>query len=294
MSNNEIKKFVEDELKSLCTNISLNYKENMEKRKDNPFLPLDDNIQKYMALGRSMDSQLGNRIQRIIFLLSRYKYDDISVPNFTSIKMEKDEIILTLYSIPTNLEAKYQNKNFNPFIQYVYINKNLSEEKIKKRLHIKAKYNNLETQTFKFKISSNTKFKETYSEFSNKCYPVDLIIFSISKNANGKSFINGVNAYEIKMGGNLDTKNAKSNALEVLKNKKVFDFIESNKSSFATCYGKCSDAIKKELNEQKLGLKKPNDFWNCILPDSLSYSEFIEIYGKAFEDAKIKDTLCDL
>lgn len=294
MSSNEIKKFVENELNSLCNNISLNYKKNIEKRKDNPFLPLDDNIQKYMALGRSMDSQLGNRIQRIIFFLSRYKYGDISVPNFTLIKMEKDEIILTLYSIPINLEVKYQNKNFNPFIQYVYVNKNLSEEEVKKKLHIKAKYNSLETQTFKFKIASSTKFKKTYREFNNKCYPVDLILFSISKNENGISFVNSVNVYEIKMGGNLDTKNAKSNSLEVLKNKKIFDFIENNESSFATCYGKCSDAIKKELNEHKLDLKKPNDFWNCILPDSLSYNEFIEIYEKAFEDAKIKDTLCEL
>ena len=62
------------ELSGLAQNVVANFQGNMTNRENNPFLIFSDaNAQKYMALGRSVDSQLGNRMQRIIFFFARMR-----------------------------------------------------------------------------------------------------------------------------------------------------------------------------------------------------------------------------
>lgn len=62
------------ELNGLALNVVANFQGNMANRENNPFLIFNDtNIKKYMALGRSVDSQLGNRLQRIIFFIARMR-----------------------------------------------------------------------------------------------------------------------------------------------------------------------------------------------------------------------------
>lgn len=74
MENIKLKltEFIQKELLSMSENIINNFEDNMRNRENNPFLAFEDeDIKKYMGLGRSVDSQLGNRLQRIIFYISR-------------------------------------------------------------------------------------------------------------------------------------------------------------------------------------------------------------------------------
>ena len=72
---NLLEKYITKELQGLRENVISNFSENIENRKLNPFLCIDNKeIVKYMALGRSLDSQLGNRIQHIILYCTRLKY----------------------------------------------------------------------------------------------------------------------------------------------------------------------------------------------------------------------------
>ena len=76
------------ELNGLAQNVVANFQDNMANRENNPFLIFNDtNIKKYMALGRSVDSQLGNRLQRIIFFIARMRYKTEHVPNVVEINI---------------------------------------------------------------------------------------------------------------------------------------------------------------------------------------------------------------
>ena len=136
----KLEDFMLTELKAMSENVCSNYEENMRNREKNPFLPLTDkDIKKYMALGRSVDSQLGNRIQRIIFFLSRQKYGVLGVPNITVLNYDETtgKVTVILFSVPLDIDKKWQKQKFNPFAQYVYIASNISEKEAKRKLKIK-------------------------------------------------------------------------------------------------------------------------------------------------------------
>ena len=284
----EIEEFMLAELKAMSENVCSNYERNKANREKNPFLPLhNDDIKKYMALGRSVDSQLGNRIQRIIFFLSRQRFGALGVPNITVLNYDDSskKIIIKLFSVPLDLDKEYQNKDFNPFVQYVYFASSLSEKEAKKKLKIKANCNKLSSSTIEMDFESEI-FTAEYLKWKGKNYPVDLLTLGIKDGIVANLFV-----YEIKLGGNLDTKNAPSNADEVLKNKNVFSFITNSHSYFATCYGECSQSVKNALEAKNCELLTPNDFWEKVLPSNISLDKFIEIFKIAFEKSKIEDAI---
>lgn len=281
--------FMKKELTEMSENITSAYSKNMENRKQNPFLVFEDeSAKKYMALGRSLDSQLGNRIQRIIFFLSRTKYKLCGVPNITVINYDEDsgEYTIKLYSIPIDLEDKWKNKGFNPFCQKVYVEKNMDCNNAKRKLHVKENCTELKEKEYKIK-SSSSESRDEYQKWKGKNFPVDLLTFDISS----ENSIKDAKAYEIKMGGNLDTKNAPSNAEEVLKNKRLFSFIENNDSYFATCYGTCSEAVKNAIKKTNCTLLEPEKFWKNVLDSSIQYNEFIKKYKTAFSESGIESAL---
>ena len=91
------------ELTGLKENVVSNYEENIDNRKNNPFLLFQTKeINKYMALSRSVDSQLGNRMQRIIFYIARMRYGEECVPNIVEINITNKDagsIDCILYSV---------------------------------------------------------------------------------------------------------------------------------------------------------------------------------------------------
>ena len=101
-------------------------------------------------------------------------------------------------------------------------------------------------------------------------------------------------SYELKAGGNLDTKNAPSNAAEVTSLETIFSFCDKSISRFATCYdgkgdGTPDGAIGKHLDRNQILIGK--EFWEEILEDGVSYNDFILAYQEAYKKAKVEETV---
>lgn len=289
--------FMEQELSAMAANVVSNYANNVANRENNPFLAFSDaSIKKYMALARSVDSQLGNRLQRIIFYIARIKYGDIHVPNIVAIDISDESersVVCTLYSVPFDLPVSERNKDFDPYKQVVYVEKNRTDREIKRDLKIKAQSGNLRKLSFRFEQISADAFQNIRSR-GDKRIPVDLLYFDCSDDV-----LNNANAFEIKMGGNLDTKNAKSNAQEVKELAQLFSFLGANYSYFATCYGTCSasvDSKVKEIMGDGAILNGP-DFWGKIIPSAggtFTYDDFIRYFREAFLLSHLEDRLKSL
>ncbi|HFI0578948.1 TPA: hypothetical protein ACGO05_001381, partial [Streptococcus suis] len=102
-----------------------------------------------------------------------------------------------------------------------------------------------------------------------------------------------ITTFELKSGGNLDTKNSSANVKEVQLLKDIFKFFPSNDSFFATTYnnageGSPSGSVFAELERNNLEPKVGVDFWNMILPEELSYESFIEQYKQKFIESRIE------
>ncbi len=285
------------ELNGLTQNVVNNFQANMINRESNPFLVFDDtSIKKYMALGRSVDSQLGNRLQRIIFFIARIRYKTEHVPNIVEINITdraERNIECVLYSVSCDLPVKEQNSGFNPYRQYIYVDTHSSERDIKRSLKIKARSTSLHIERYQFYGITNDAMNNL---LNNKVYgkklPVDLLFFDCPAGT-----LDGANAFEIKMGGNLDTKNSESNAEEVKRLSDVFSFLTNHSAYFATCYGECSAAVKSDL-EEILGdntICNNRAFWNKIIPhDKFSFDDFISVYENAFQATGLEERLQNL
>lgn len=108
--------------------------------------------------------------------------------------------------------------------------------------------------------------------------PVDLAFFD------GERW----NIMELKAGGDLDSSNAPSN-VEKLLTIYVDMGIEDCNVYFATLYNKDGEgntwtgSVKKHLNYPSMFLIGA-DFWNKILPDGITFADFLKIYRSALEE----------
>lgn len=283
------------ELNGMAENVVANYQVNMKNRENNPFLVFEDtNAKKYMALSRSIDAQLGNRMERIVFYIARLRYGVCHVPNIVEINIidrEQRNVECVLYSVSCDLPISEQNRNFNPYKQYVFVNKQFTEKEIKTKLKVKAHSTSLKRLSFIFRdISEST--MEFLLENDKKKFHVDLLFFDCFE-----TDLDNANAFEIKMGGNLDTKNSESNAREVKKLSDLFSFLTNNSAYFATCYGECSTAVKNDV-EKVLGnnsICNNIEFWNRIIPsEKFTYEDFVSVYTDAFYATQLEKKVCDL
>lgn len=285
------------ELNGLTQNVVDNFQSNMTNRENNPFLIFSDtNIKKYMALGRSVDSQLGNRLQRIIFFIARMRYKTEYVPNIVEINI-KDRVArnieCVLYSVSCDLPLNEQNNGFDPYRQYIYVNTHSTERDIKRKLKINARSSSLHIEKYDFFGVTNDAIANLLNnEVNGKKLPVDLLFFDCPSGT-----LDGATAFEIKMGGNLDTKNSKSNAAEVKRLSDLFSFLTNHAAYFATCYGECSAAVKTDV-EEALGsdtICNNRTFWNKIIPhDKFTYDDFILVYTNAFQATGLEERLQNL
>lgn len=293
--------FMLHELSEMSKNVADNYQKNKAQRSRNPFLGFKDpSAEKYMGLGRSIDSQLGNRMQNIIFYLARLRYSGEYVPNIINIKTNsvQNKVEMELYSVKGDIDRSYYRVGTNPCRQNVYLNKELDLMAVRSLLNIKVRSKcQIIRKSFTFSGVSPSFFLNIQSLQNNQSLkeetPVDLIVFSPGMEQELKC-----STFEIKMGGNLDTKNAKSNADEVKLLYELFSFME-NESFFATCYGTCSESVTsrvRALSGNCSVLSAPK-FWSLVLPDGkekLSYDDFIKLYTNAFIKSGLEERIISL
>ena len=281
--------FIKDQLIEMKKNVKKHYKKNQGKRENNNFLLFnDENAKRYMGMGRSIDSQLGTRLENIAFFLAREKYSFKCVPNIVNLIIKNKELTVQTLSYPIK----------NGFSQYIY----MGEQDLCNLLPKKIKDKECEICEYEFNLDANLDIDAAFNKMTNTNnktktrIPVDLLFFQLKTDKKNKkqTEIVSVNAYEIKAGGVLDTKNAEANAREVNNLNSLLSFVEKCNCKFATCYdgngnGEPVDSLLSNLSRDKIVIAK--EFWSEILPDYFDYNSFIETYKKAFDDAKVEDYL---
>lgn len=289
-----LKNFMLKQLQGIGKNVSTNYRKNQAARTRNPFLCFSNNIDKFMGLGRSIDSQLGSRMQNITFYLCRVRYGFSCVPNLIVINTNEatSEVEIKLFYTEGDLLLENFYANKNPCQQKIYFNQKLSDEKVKGIIGTKKNVNIISNRTLTFSVEAE--LINAIKTVGVAEWPVDLIFID---EANDELVIN---TFEIKMSGYIDTKNSESNANEVQRLFDAFKCSGTNASYFAVCYGECADAVKSKMRiyAPQGKILTAVQFWNAVLPntgpDALNYVEFIEIYKQAFEDSKLEQTIKDL
>lgn len=334
----KIKNFILQQIKAMTENVVKNYDVREQK---NPFQPFSggnaNEIIKYMSLGRSFDSQLGNRLQKICMFIARCKYGNEAVPNYIFVNISNNKIVLWLFSYPQNFVDEYGIDAYKTQIITSIENKDDISKRIIKLVEddIKSKYRRdkgikqIREKEHKEEVTKllndwNDIFDANILEYVyDNCtssqidqakkikqneIQVDLIYFRDQDN---------VFLYEIKASGGLDTKNRSGNANEVIRNENILSFIKNVNSYFAACYNNCGefgDDIKNKKGVKFRGnfpngpmfnivSKEPgmngkiivgSVFWEQILPDTISFERFIEIYMEAFESSEIEKKINEL
>ena len=282
----EFWQFVTDCLEDIKKTTIDNYSENSVNRKYNVFNCINDQtIRRYMGLGRSFDSKLGNEIQKIAMKLARVKYGDINVPNIILINTEDEndnrKFILNLYTIKDNFQQRvFYNIKPDDFLRD-FNNDNIELSKSIEFTLPKSSRKATLTKLNKYKITDT---KKNIKKLDDLLHIEDIDDTTKTK----------LTTFELKSGGNLDTKNSKANVDEVKLLKDIFKFFPQNDSFFATAYNNAGEGVPSgsvftKLKKEKLEYKVGKDFWNMILPEELSYDSFIEQYEQKFIESRIEE-----
>lgn len=281
-------------LKDVKRTTKKNYEKNSNNRKYNVFNCIEDNtIRKYMGLGRSFDSKLGTEIQKIAMKLARVKYEDINVPNIILINTvdegENRKFLLNLYVIKDSFQQRvFYNINPDDFIADYEDRIILPSKSIEFTLPKNSLAADLE-QLNNYKITNKNKNKNINK---NKNLLVDLLYIEEIEDIDNTTTTK-ITTFELKLGGNLDTKNSSANVNEIMLLKDIFKFFPFNEAYFATLYKNTggevpSGAVFTKLDEENLKYKVGEDFWNMVLPDELDYNSFIEQYKQKFIESEIE------
>lgn len=276
--------YMKQELLEMKAKIMENFDENMENRKHNVFCSFEDKkIVKYMMLGRSLDSQLGTRLQHIAAFLAREKYGTEYVPNLIVLTYDSagEELVVKTVSFP--LEKGTQQK-----IQWAESLVKADSVILEGRKTYKK--NNPEMfKEYRFKMddvsAENVRLKVKPSKGKASYRIADLLyIFGEDKNV--------ISCFEVKAGGNLDTKNTDANKKEVEEFEELFEFFDRVESYFATCYNNMGegnepqgDIFRKIPRNKQL---RGSEFWGKILPEDYDFEKFVALYKKAFEDTGLE------
>jgi hypothetical protein len=279
MFRDELSQFIEKQLREMARNVVRKAAGNIANRAYNPFSLFEGDEEKYMAVGRSLDSQLGTRLQKIAFYCARHTYGFGNVPNVVAMNKSADGLVVELLS--------YQiEKGMN---QCLYWGKEAAECLSDScRRAFNSSPETFYGQKYLFNDIDVDEIRNIIDGQGGKM-PMDLFFIDSEGNAH---------AYEIKAGGNLDTKNKVENKNEIMRLKNVFSMFRENSSKFATCYnnrgeGNTPDgAIFSMLDENQKAIGR--FFWEEILPlEEISYEDFIEVYSEAFTNAKVREIIAD-
>lgn len=279
--------FISKQLTEMAKKVKKNSSINESKRENNIFLIFSDkNAKKYMGTGRSFDSQLGTRLQKIAFFAAREKYGKKYVPNIIALRQDDNNIIMSTLSYPCQ----------QGFSQKVYWTDKSAMELANTNVKSFYKKHPEKVDVSSHKIeTTHAVIKKIQKEFQERDkkkngIPIDLFFYTVDRRGNKISAY----SYEIKAGGNLDTKNAPSNAKEVKSLETIFSFCDSSIAKFATCYdgkgdGTPDGAIGNHLSRDQIVIGE--EFWNEVLEEEVSYDDFIKIYREAYEKAKVEEII---
>lgn len=347
----QIREFIKNELIALGDNIVISAQDNLINRKYNIFhnFSIDGTeIVKYMALGRSFDSQLGNRLQRIAMFIARKKFGVANVPNYIFLNSDKESKKVTVwtYSWDDDFDIRHNKSEINVYktqccykanskenciLKIIKDNEKMLKNKIKNKHNIKAFRKKASKEILKQEMEAYKKSLEaSVKEYTFICddekvlnkvkkfpvdIPVDLIYFADD---------NTIVLYEIKAGGDLDSKNCEVNADEVLGNLELFSFVPKCYSYFATCYNNrgevgadtyttddgviyhgqrpvggifniCEKIDRKSGSKKWMNMRNRilvgSKFWEQLLPNGITYEMFIEIYQNEFKSSGLEQKL---
>lgn len=276
-----IKRIVLEEFSKLTDLIEKDFAENY-KRKVNNFLlsQMDENITANMVFVSSFESKSGFAIETCAKRIARLKFGEENVPSIVNprkLAHNLDETKVSGQIVVTDVDT--HNGNLRGEISAFRAN---NEAKGRGKSRIESKVTQRSIKENLLPLSEKYRTNLIYSK------PVDLAFFD------GDNW----NIMELKAGGDLDSSNAPSN-VEKLLTIYVDMGVENCKAYFATLYNKDGEgntwkgSVKKHLAYPEMFLIGKN-LWTKILPESISFEEFEDIYKEALEEIGLNNRIVDM
>ncbi|MBQ8976832.1 MAG: hypothetical protein IJ078_05385 [Succinivibrionaceae bacterium] len=273
-----IKNIVIDEFSKLTGLIETDFQSNF-RRKVNNFLlsQMDERITASMVFVSSFESKSGFAIETCAKRIARLKFGEENVPaivNPRNLQHDIDVSTVTGQVVVTDVDT--HNGDLRGEIAAFRAN-NEARGMGKSRVESGVTMENVKRTLLP--LSSKYKTDKIYTK------PVDLAFFDG----------NNWNIMELKAGGDLDSSNAPSN-VEKLLTIYVDMGIENCNAFFSTLYNKDGEgnvwkgAVKKHLHYPSMFLIGA-DFWNRILPDGITFTDFAEIYREALEEIDLNSRI---
>ena len=278
---NAVKQIVFEEFSKLTALIEKDFSANY-KRKVNNFLlsQMDENITASMVFVSSFESKSGYAIEACAKRIARLKFGEENVPaivNPRGLPHPFDAERISGQIVVTDVDT--HNGDLRGEISAFRAN-NVARGRGRGRIGSGVTQSSIKEHLLP--LSEKYRTAGIYSK------PVDLAFFD------GREW----NVMELKAGGNLDSSNAPSN-VEKLLTIYVDMGIEDCKIYFATLYNKdgagntWKGVIKKHLAYPEMFLIG-KDLWTKILPDGISFEEFVEIYREALEEIGLNDRIVEM
>lgn len=276
-----IKRIVFEEFSKLTDLIEKDFAENY-KRKVNNFLlsQMDENITASMVFVSSFESKSGFAIETCAKRIARLKFGEENVPSIVNprkLAHNFDETKVSGQIVVTDVDT--YNGNLRGEISAFRAN-NEAIGRGKSRVESRVTQNSIKENLLP--LSEKYRTNSIYSK------PVDLAFFD------GDNW----NIMELKAGGDLDSSNAPSN-VEKLLTIYVDMGVENCKAYFATLYNKDGEgntwkgSVKKHLAYPEMFLIGKN-LWTKILPESISFEEFEDIYKEALEEIDLNNRIVEM
>ena len=273
-----IKNIVIDEFSKLTKLIEADFQANF-KRKVNNFLlsQMDERITASMVFVSSFESKSGFAIETCAKRIARLKFGDVNVPAIVNPRNLPHNIdVSTINGQVVITDVDTHNGDLRGEIAAFRANneaRGMGRSRVESGVTMESIKNTL------LPLSSKYKTDKIYTK------PVDLAFFD------GTNW----NIMELKAGGDLDSSNAPSN-VEKLLTIYVDMGIENCNAFFSTLYNKDGEgnvwkgAVKKHLHYPSMFLIGAN-FWNRILPDGITFTDFAEIYREALEEIDLNSRI---
>lgn len=277
----QIKNIVLEEFTKLINLIEADFIVNYNKKVNNFLLSqMDEKITASMVFVSSFESKSGFAIETCAKRIARLRFGEENVPAIVNplnlshninTKTISGQVVVTNVDINNgNLRGEisaYRANNMAFGLGIRRVESSVTQDNIKYNL-----------------LPLSAKYKTTTIHTK----PVDL------------AFFDGVdwNICELKAGGDLDSSNAPSN-VEKLLNIYVDMGILNCNAYFATLYNKDGEgntwkgAVKKHIHYPSMFLIGAN-FWNKILPDSITFKNFTSIYAEALDEINLNKRINDM
>lgn len=278
---NTIKNIVLEEFSRLIRLIEADFKGNYVKKVNNYLLSqMDEQITASMVFVSSFESKSGFAIETCAKRIARLRFGEENVPTIVNpnhLPHSVNEATITGQVVVTNVDTN--NGNLRGTISAFRAN-HMASGRGRARIESGVTQERIKTDLLPL--------SETYKTSNIYVKPVDL------------AFFDGINwnVCELKAGGDLDSSNAPSN-VEKLLNIYVDMAIPNCNAYFATLYNKDGEGntwtgtVKRHMHYPSMFLIGAN-FWNKILPQGITFSDFTEIYATALEELDLNKRINDM